>query len=493
MKFFQEIKKYFSKKVGKRKFEAARIDRSTFEWATSPIRTNDDIRASLEILTSRSKDLAKNSSLYKHFITLSKHNVVGPNGFKLQAKSYNEIGGKFVQDKVANTIIEEAWLDWCKKYRGYCTMDGKQGFKDFCDSVYGSILIDGECFVRMYRGKMNPYKFSLQIIDASLVDVNLNVALMPGADTYIEMGVEMNIFGRPVAYHILNNTFAPNSQYVLGKYTVIPANEILHIFVQEFPNQVRGYPRASAAILDLNYIDALKEATLVSARMAACTVGVYERGVGVGGQLDFDEETPDSKPLLDMAPGQVSVAPRGWTYKQLSPSHPNQNIENFASLVQRDISSGLGCSYSALTGDLSGANYSSIRYGGLMERDAWRADQEFLIENFLKPVFYAWLEQFLISGKTFLPISKFDKFSNITFIARRWVWVDPLKDQKASELAIDMNLVSPQEVIRETGHDPEELLEEIADWQILLDKYGLKKVDTKQKVDDTSLNEEDED
>ena len=70
-----------------------------------------------------------------------------------------------------------------------------------------------------------------------------------------------------------------------------------------------------------------------------------------------------------------------------------------------------------------------------------------------------------------LPISSlnYDRLQTyvdaMSWTPRRWAWVDPLKEIEAAARGIELGLISPQQIIRERGEDPDEVLEDLADWQ----------------------------
>jgi lambda family phage portal protein len=231
-------------------------------------------------------------------------------------------------------------------------------------------------------------------------------------------------------------------------------------------------PMASAAILDMNMSAGYREAELIAARVAACQMGIWERPANASGKIAFDA-VEDNKRVMDMEPGKFIEGAKGWIFKQLNPTHPGQNLPGFLKVIMRSIASGLDVSYNDFANDLEGVNFSSLRAGTLSERDGWKMDQAFFIENFCLPVFAEWLTCTLLSGKTFLPLSKFEKFNKPVFVPRRWDWVDPLKDIKAHREALEMNIAAPQEVIEAAGRDPEEVLEMIQTWNELTKAYGI--------------------
>jgi lambda family phage portal protein len=150
--------------------------------------------------------------------------------------------------------------------------------------------------------------------------------------------------------------------------------------------------------------------------------------------------------------------------------------------MMRSIANGLSVFYNSFGNDLEGVNFSSMRSGALEERDNWKTCQRFFIENFLEKIYREWLRMFLLSGLSILPISKKDKFLNVVFQGRRWAWVDPYKDIQANALAIQSLIRSPQDVIRESGRDPEDVIAEISQFEQTVNKMGLTLFNIKKEV-----------
>jgi capsid protein len=68
----------------------------------------------------------------------------------------------------------------------------------------------------------------------------------------------------------------------------MPADEIIHVFVPEFAEQVRGVPWMYAALLNLVHLGAFEEAAVIAARIGAANMG-------------FIESPDGGKTLADMA------------------------------------------------------------------------------------------------------------------------------------------------------------------------------------------------
>lgn len=458
-----------------RRFTAAVNDRTTSDWVFSQVSTNEDIRNNLKTLVVRSRDLAKNNSQYRRWLGMRRRNIIGSQGIILQAKVQNEPvapNAEPTQDLVANRILETEWKAWGARINQACTADGRHSWLSLCCLVDRALAVDGEAFIRILRGPYNRWGLTLAPIDSTMVDVDYNVTGGAGQNAIV-MGVEVDEWGKPLAYHLKDTDAMLTAVNVLRR-TRVPADQMIHLYRQEFVGQVRGFPSACAAIQDMNMSAGYREAILIGSRTAACSMGVWERPANVGGKLTFDGAGDDTtKATMDMEPGRFAVAPRGWTFKSLTPSHPGANVGEFLKVIERSIASGLDVAYNDFANDLEAVNFSSLRYGALCERDSWKIDQAMFVEGFCRIVWRAWLEQFLLSGRSFLPLAKIEKFDHVVFVPRRWDWVDPLRDIKADAEAVALNVLAPQDIIREAGRDPDEVLEELAAWRERLAVYGL--------------------
>ena len=109
------------------------------------------------------------------------------------------------------------------------------------------------------------------------------------------------------------------------------------------------------------------------------------------------------------------------------------------------------------------------------EREFYKAIQRWFIDTTITPVFGGWLETNILNGTINLPAAKLDKFNAPDWKPRRWAWVDPLKDQQASILAVENQLKSKRQVVSEMGSDYESVLREIKQDEELAADVGLEK------------------
>lgn len=456
----------FGSKGAKRNYNAAKSDDLTFAWATTSSNIDSILTADLTKLRDRSRHEYRNNDYMHRFISLVKTNVIGHSGVKLQVHSQDTNGQL---DELANQAIESAWQTWSK--RQHCDYQKRLGFKQMQNLLIQSVFVDGEAIVQMVKEPANAdFAFSVLIRQTETLDHTLNEELSNGHR--IRLGIEFNAQGRAVNYY-----FKVANGHNGYKHDIVPAERILHFFLPEFIEQVRGVPQAAAALTRLNMLGGFEEAALVNARAGATKMGFIT--MPEGEDYGADAVDDDGYQIDEAAPGEWHTLPAGAGIADYDPAYPSNEFGVFVKSMLRGIASGLGISYHTLANDLEGVNYSSGRLGELADREVWKGIQDWFIEQFMHPIFEVWLKTELQAGNIklpngrVLPYAKYSKFNAPVWQARRWQWVDPQKEMNAHEKAISLGLKSRSEIIREMGRDPNEVWREIERENTQLKNYGI--------------------
>jgi lambda family phage portal protein len=444
LKSLRNIFRRAEPKAAARNWSASKMGRSTLDWIVSPLSPDAAMRGHLGAIRDRARDLERNNEWVRGFLRALENNVLGENGIGLQMR-VREPGGKF--DEVANDRIEAAWYQWGRP--GRCELSGRFSWIDFQRLVLRCLARDGEVLVRKLPGALG---LQLQIIEADVLDIDDNRTAENGND--IRFGVELDGNRRPVAYHLLNrhpgDTPWTGSAASTLKRTRVPAEEVIHLFRPDRPDQTRGVPWLAASMARLKMLDGYAEAELMAARTGAAKMGFFTKSTpdGWDGEIDGDGNL-----RMDASPGTIEELPPGVDFKAWDTNHPNSGYGDFVKSCLRGVATSLGISYNSLASDLEGVNYSSIRAGLLEEREVWRAIQRYLIEHLCEPIFEEWLALELLSGRIGLPFEKMWKFNAPEFRGRRWAWVDPKKDIEAAIMAVEHRHRSLRDVISENGGD----------------------------------------
>jgi lambda family phage portal protein len=320
---------------------------------------------------------------------------------------------------------------------------------------------DGEQFVKILRNR-GSFGIQLQTLDPDLLDHQLNQE-KTSKHGEIRLGVECDRLGRPLAYWF-------RESYDLGaSLERIPASDIIHICRPDRLNQTRGVSWFSPVLVPLKMLDGLYEAILILNRLAASKMGFFvHKDAG-----SFDRTAYDAMSPVEAEPGSTIALPPGIEFQSWDTGNPSAELNAFSKLILRHIASGLKVSYVALSNDLEGVNYSSIRAGLLVERDQFRTLQQWWIDTFLRPVYVEWLKSASLSESWVILGRDWRMYQSVHFVPRGWPWVDPLKDIQATLLAINNNLGSRTDALAEGGKDIEEVFEKIAAERGLAAEFGI--------------------
>lgn len=467
-----------------RAYLAAQNDRLTadIERYASQRSANADIRPALKTMRSRSRHVAHNNGYARKFIKLARNNIAGPSGFHLQMRVPNR-DPQTGYDEGANAAIERAWARWSRP--GICTVDGRLSRADFERLVIEHVVRDGEVLIRIVKSRgVNEYGFALQLIEADLLDEELNIpfnsrAVPAGmaleAEREIRMGVEQDAAGRAVAYWLRAHHPGDDMGYrSVARWTRVPAGEIIHAFVPERIGASRGVPWFYSGLRRIWMLGQYEEAELTAARVAASKMAFYTQTADADAGPLPDAVDESGQAIREVEPGILEKLPAGWDLKAFDPQHPVEAFGDFVKYQLRGFAAGLGIPYETLVADLESANYSSLRHGELAARDEWRTMQDWMREAVLVPVFEGWLEMALLTGALNLTVAAYDRYNAPHFMARGWQWVDPQKEIQADTQAVQLGVKTRAQICAERGLDFEDVLRGLAREQKLAEQLGVK-------------------
>ena len=439
----------------KRSYTGANTGRLFADFLTTSTSADAEIKNNIRILRDRARELSRNDSYIARYLNLMISNVVGKHGIRVSSKARNDDGSL---DIGANILIERAWKEWSNL--GNCTANGRLSFLD-CQKIFVETLCrDGEVLVRKIKSSDSPFGFTLQFLEADHLDENKNKAADKNGNS-IKMGVEINKYGKPIAYHLFkkhpfDNTYPKPTQ----EYIRVPADEIIHAYIPQRAEQTRGVSLVATAMANVKMLNGYLEAEIVAARVGASKMGFFTSPDGDGYVGDGEMEDSYS-PSMNAQAGVFEQLPAGMDFRSFDPTHPTSAFDSFTTSVLRSIASGLNISYHSLSNDLTSVNYSSIRQGALEDRSMYMIYQQFVIEHFVNPIFQSWLEMAISTGYINLPMGKFDKFANaINFIPRSFSWIDPLKEMQANVIGLQNGTLTYADISASYGRDTEELFEQ---------------------------------
>lgn len=438
-------------------YEGASTSRLWSNWFASLLSPDAEQKGTRRDLRARARELVRNNEWASGFVSEVVNNVIGPDGIQLQAKIRSGRDG--LLNKSVNFAIEDAWKEWGTPTE--TCFNGRDGFVDVEDLAIRTLATDGEVFIRTAKGFPNTFGYAIQLIDADLVDESYNRSPGVGGNEISE-GIEYNENGRAVAYHIFKRHPADNVAGSRDRVRV-DATEIIHLFVPMRPGQRRGVTWFAPVLASVKMLDGYEEAEMVAARIAASKMGwiVNKSAEAIAAYEPPKPGETDEPKVMNVSPGSIGELAPGQEFQGFDPTHPNGAFKEFTSTILRGIARGLGVSYHTLTGDLTGANYSSLRAGLLPERDHWRKLQRWLSVRLHRRIYREWIGQALLTGALSLDGRVGSNYFAVDWKPRGWKWVDPENDLNALEMEIALGINSRTRACAERGADFEEIIDEL--------------------------------
>lgn len=340
--------------------------------------------------------------------------------------------------------IAERFDRWSER----CDLDGVGDFYACQDRTLRACVIDGNALVEtpIVDGELRVRTRSIDQLAASM-----NRTLANG---FIDRGIQYDNAGRKVGFHLYKDTLSYSTVFV-------PVEQMCHVYRARVPGELYGTTWLSSILLPARENDQLRDALLVSAKVAAMHCGFLIDMNAVGG---VPYEGPQTGGLLNasLEPGVMRVLPSGIDVKFNNPQQANSAIE-LAKLTLRQIASGLGVPAHLIDYDLSQVNYSSLR-GSLLDfkRRVEQVQFFMLIPMILNPVYRKWLAVEIATGRIPVPDGDPEAWMKVAWLPPAFEMVDPQKDMAAEIAAIDAGLKSRRQAVAERGYNVEQLDREIA-------------------------------
>lgn len=452
-----------------RAYAGAQVGRLTGDWTALQTSADSEILTSLRLLRARSRELVRDNEYAKQAVRVVKNNVIGV-GVGMQAQISNA-RGKLVDG--INNNIEDEWEEWCDG--DSCHTGGLLGLSDIERLVFDELVTAGEVLIRYIDQPFGNSRIplALEVIEADRLLDNWQAARAPNGNA-IRMGVEVDQWGRPVAYwlHPRHPGDYQFTSFVPSKFIRIPAGEIEHLYVIDRWPQTRGEPWMHATLKRLHNMAGYEEAEIVAARASANIVGFIRTP-----EPTVPDDHEGGRAVIDTEPGTWQTLLPGEQIDGFNPSRPNDALEPFMRFMLRGFAAGVGVSYESVSRDYSQSNYSSSRLALLDDRDLWRVLQGWYIRRFRWRLHRRWLDAAVLVGAVKAPdyYTNPKKYRRVRFKPRGWSWIDPAKEVAAYKLAVRCGFMSPDEVIAQTanGADIEDVYKTIARSRDLAADLGL--------------------
>lgn len=455
---------------------------SPFFWSWRPAlrEARSDVISSWTLAAARAIDSLQNSGWLAGGVEQAIASTVGT-GLRLNAKPDAEILG-WSADEAAKwaRAVEHRWEAWADAPLE-CDAGGKMTMHQITAAALREWFATGEVLATIPTlsrpGAMSRTKVML-LPSQRLVQKTMNEALI--------QGVRLDPHGMPIGY-LLNVYEHPSGAL---REIEAPARDgfgrtlVAHVYDGR-AGQVRGITPLAPALRVVRQFDQLSDATLTAALIQAIFAATVESEAPTD-QILAALQDPQEQGLVGGLDAYVD-AKAGW-YKgtkidlgtagkiaHLFPGekltfhgseHPNTTYDAFARFLLREVARCLGITFEQLTGDYTGATYSSVR---MATSEIWHLvlyRRKHIAGRFQQIVYEAWLEEEIAMGRIPFP-GGVEAYMRARTAAAAALWrggakpqADDLKSAKAHETYKRLGVMTDEMICADIGVDWEDVYEQ---------------------------------
>ena len=405
-----------------------------------------------------------------HYYELLASNVLGVAGMQLEA----------------DPVVADAWGEW----GNFADITGEMDFAQLMEEMLLNPARDGELMIGLV---VEGGDLRLQIIDVELVARGLTV---PGRRIYD--GVQFDEAMRPRGYYLRTGPVSASGTSLDAEHLdFIPAQRVIRGWRRKFPGQTHGIPWLYSPVRSLDLLSDFDLAVIQRAKNSVPLLGYFETPMEYATE---DRAMSFSSGLTEMDPSQVMERPEGTTFRRVDFSFPEQAYTTYRQGMLYNATAGANTSYFSLTGDLQGANYSSIRQVKIDEARQYGRIQTWYC-GILNRVFAAWVGHYSRGGATMGLRRRLDIQKAPAWTGPGVSYIDPSKEQQGNESMLRNRLIAPSDIIKQRGQNPDQVFERIRDdikkmndlGIPLPEAYTMKALTAPEPVEEDDPDKEDED
>jgi len=410
------------------------------------------------------RQLEQNYDVAKGALDVLVNNIIGPSGINREPQPRNKKGD--IHEAFAKELLT-LWADWSEKPEVTWQHDYAAMERLACRTW----LRDGELLAQFVEGNSPSIQhgtlvpFSLELIEADLLPMD-----MSDTNKGITQGVERNAWNRPVAYHLYKEH--PGDSYrIITDTKRVSADRMLHLKVTHRVNQARGVSAFTAVIRRLEDLKDYEESERIAARVAAALTGYIRRGT-------FEDYTPPSsgetERTFKMNPGTIFDRLRpGEDVGTIDSNRPSGLLSDFHKAMTRNVASGIGSSYSSLSKDYNGT-YSAQRQELVESFSNYQTLTNWFVSQFSRPTWREFIDMAVLSGQLRVPRDlDMRTLYDADFRGPAMPWIDPVKEANANRTLERSGYKSAQQIIRDRGGQPADVMDQISSWRTKADEKGL--------------------
>lgn len=440
-------------------YEAARSDRlhkSRKETGSG----NDAVLRAGASLRQQARHFEQNYDIALGVLNTLVTNVVGPNGIGIEPQPRRADGS--IDDALARQILD-LFKDWSRRPEVTWRHDWPSAQR----LMARSWLRDGEVFAQTLLGPVSYLEhgtrvpFSLELLESDYIPMD-----MQSTKPIITQGVELNAWGRALAYHVYkSHPLESGTLFGASQTKRISADDMLHLANIHRVRQLRGVSIFASVLQRFDDLKDYEESERIAAKIAASMAAFIKKG----NPDMYEAPDPDTSGTaargMKMRPGMIfdDLKP-GEEIGTIDTNRPNPNLETYRSGQIRAVASGTGPTYSSIARNYNGT-YSAQRQELVEGYGVYGTLSNEFIGRIVRPVYEAFILAAIASGQIKVPrdVAR-ETIDDAVYIPPQMPWIDPAKEAQAYADLEDRAYISGPEVIRKRGGNPIDVLEQQSRW-----------------------------
>ncbi|WP_229678036.1 phage portal protein [Caldovatus sediminis] len=432
---------------------AAAQDHRASTWAPSGGSANAEVGMAAATVARRARDAVRNDPYASRIVDLWTGNAVGAG----------------ITTRWPDDAHGRAWQRWAES--AACDAEGRLDLYGLQALAMRAVVESGECFVRFLPAppsSANPIGLRLQVLEADHLDTARN-GMVEGAPTI--QGIALGEAGEPIGYWLFPTHPGAWMLPGAGMASVrIPAGDVLHVYRKRRPGQLRDVSWLAPVLTRLRDLGDYEAALLMKAKIEACLAAVVtEEGeealTGAAAGLLRDAQ---GRAVESFEPGMILYRRGMGSVEVVNPSGGGSHAA-FARRALEAAAVGAGLTYDQVSGDLTQANYSSLRAGKIeFRRLCEQVQYGMLIPMLVRSI----AERFHRQG-ALLGLWGAEMPDGVSHVPPAHEMIDPLKDTTALIAQVRAGFVPQPEAAGAFGYDFRAAVEMIREANALLDEAGL--------------------
>lgn len=475
---------WLKKRLKKRSFEGATRRNRFIDWITGSLDSvQENNPGSIKELRNRARDLQRNNEHAHIGVALLTSELISKEGlapiFKLAAhtkvtdmdiKRMRELprmppevreilarprnGDQFTPERKFELAIAKFW----ELFSDNCDFSGKKKYNGLIRVAIGSTVTSGECLIRRIITSDTVVPLQLQLIEADHINDDM--------DDFIEVfqGIRIDPTTRePIAIKLYKNH--PGGLTFKADSSEVSMRDLIHLKEDTRPGQLRGVSWLATVILTLRDLGKAQGFELTRQTVAAC-FAAFVSGGNAQSIPDYEAGTSTTLASGKIEPGLIHYLKTGESVTMATPP-ANVGYADFSKINLRRIATGLGLSYSSVSGDFADINFSSGKLGENRTFKLLAPLREDIFADGMATKIAGWfLESLSLIGVPRIPLK-------IAIPPMTPTSVDSEKEMAVIKERLLLGMTSWQGAVKELGRDPEIVKNEIVEDANFFKEQGI--------------------